>query len=98
MWDNYSSDYYERRCSELREEIAALEAQDYKENHVTGKEAEEALSHHLEQLERLGATLEDDICTILRKLMASSKLREEIADRERLLKEYTSELWSAKGL
>lgn len=50
-------------------------------NSYTPEEAEAALEHHLEQLKKLGATLEDDICSILRKgkeLAESSERLEEL--------------------
>lgn len=57
--------------------IAELEAI-LMENRVRTAEAEEALSHHLSQLQRLGATLEDNVCSILRKVLAQAQAREEL--------------------
>lgn len=48
------------------------------QNEVGLTEAQEALSHHLEQLQRLGATLEDDVCGVLRKVIAQAEAREEL--------------------
>ena len=90
-------DYWERVCKSIREQIAELQAKDLRENHVSEEEARKALSHHLEQLERLGATLEDDICGILRKVEASAKIKKEIEAKEEKLRECTSEMFSAKG-
>ena len=55
-------------------------------NSYTPEEAEAALEHHLEQLKKLGATLEDDICSLLRKgkelAEASQKLEELLTELE----------------
>ena len=48
------------------------------ENEIRSKEAREALGHHLRQLQRLGATLEDSVCMILRKVIARSEAVEEL--------------------
>ncbi len=48
------------------------------ENEIRSKEAREALDHHLRQLQRLGATLEDSVCMILRKVIARSEAVEEL--------------------
>lgn len=48
------------------------------ENKIRSKEAREALDHHLRQLQRLGATLEDSVCMILRKVIARSEAVEEL--------------------
>lgn len=48
------------------------------ENEIRPQEAEEALEHHLRQLQRLGATLEDNVCMILRKVIARSEAVEEL--------------------
>lgn len=45
------------------------------ENEVTAERAAEALKHHLNQLTQLGATLEDDVCEILRKCIAAPRPR-----------------------
>ena len=49
-------------------------------NHVSPIEVEDAITQHLIQLQRLGATLEDNICEILRKVLAQVKAREELYD------------------
>lgn len=54
-------------------------------NSYTPEEAEVALEHHLEQLKKLGATLEDDICSILRK-------GKELAEASQRLEELLTEL------
>lgn len=54
-------------------------------NSYTPEEAEAALEHHLEQLKKLGATLEDDICSILRK-------SKELAEASQRLEELLTEL------
>ena len=51
------------------------------ENEIRPQEAREALEHHLSQLQRLGATLEDNVCMILRKVIARSEAVEEL-DRQ----------------
>lgn len=48
------------------------------ENEIRPQEAREALEHHLRQLQRLGATLEDNVCMILRKVIARSEAVEEL--------------------
>lgn len=47
-------------------------------NEIRPQEAREALEHHLRQLQRLGATLEDNVCMILRKVIARSEAVEEL--------------------
>lgn len=47
-------------------------------NEIRSQEAREALEHHLLQLQRLGATLEDSVCMILRKVIARSEAVEEL--------------------
>lgn len=42
------------------------------ENEIQSQVAREALEHHLRHLQRLGATLEDSVCMILRKVIARS--------------------------
>ena len=63
----------------------------------TDEEINNALCHHLSQLERLGATLEDDVCEVLRKIQLVSDIRHKIEARAAVLKEYTSEYWNASG-
>ena len=48
------------------------------ENEVTAERAAEALKHHLNQLTQLGATLEDDVCEILRKYIARAEAEKEL--------------------
>lgn len=36
---------------------------------LTPERVQSALDHHLEQLQQLGATLEDDVCDVLRTLL-----------------------------
>lgn len=48
------------------------------ENEVTAERAAEALEHHLNQLSQLGATLEDDVCEILRKCIARAEAEKEL--------------------
>ncbi len=48
------------------------------ENEIRPQVAREALEHHLHQLQRLGATLEDSVCMILRKVIARSEAVEEL--------------------
>jgi len=47
-------------------------------NSISKQEAEEALELHLAQLQRLGATLEDSVCSILRKLIKRAEAIEEL--------------------
>lgn len=54
---------------------------------ISKDEAAAALEHHLSQLERLGATLEDDICAILRKLIEQADIRKEIEKQAEHLRE-----------
>lgn len=56
-----------------------------RENHFTPSEVEEAISHHLKQLSRLGATLEDNVCSILRKAKAQAEARQELEQIEEKL-------------
>lgn len=48
------------------------------ENEVKAADAREALKLHLNQLQRLGATLEDSVCMILRKVIAQAEAIEEL--------------------
>jgi hypothetical protein len=48
------------------------------DNEIRSGEAKEVLEHHLNQLQRLGATLEDSVCGILRKVIARSEAEEEL--------------------
>ncbi len=57
--------------------ISALKRR-VEENEIRPREAREALEHHLRQLHRLGATLEDSVCGILRKVIAQSEAVEEL--------------------
>ena len=56
--------------------------QKLRSNAVSAGEAAEALQHHLTQLGRLGATLEDDVCAVLRKYIAQEEARTAIAKLE----------------
>lgn len=60
----------EERISSLKRQI--------EENKIRPQEAREALEHHLRQLQRLGATLEDNVCMILRKVITRSEAVEEL--------------------
>ena len=51
------------------------------ENEIRAEDAKEALELHLHQLQRLGATLEDSVCGILRKVIARSEAVEELDRR-----------------
>lgn len=55
-------------------------------NSYTIGQVDDAISHHLEQLTKLGATLEDDICQLLRKVReqaeASQRLEELLSELE----------------
>lgn len=48
------------------------------QNEVSIANAHEALEHHLNQLLRLGATLEDNVCEVLRKVIAQTEAIEEL--------------------
>lgn len=48
------------------------------ENEIRAEDAKGALELHLHQLQRLGATLEDSVCGILRKVIARSEAVEEL--------------------
>lgn len=61
-------------------------------NGYTVQEAQEALSHHLEQLKKAGATLEDDICQLLRKTIELAEASQRL---EELSREY--ELRTMRG-
>lgn len=55
-------------------------------NEVELQDARDALDHHLDQLRRLGATLEDDVCAVLRKVIAQAEARQELREISDLLK------------
>lgn len=68
----------------MEQQIKALTAT-IESNKVSLRDAQEALDHHLNQLSRLGATLEDDVCGVLRKVIAQAQARQELeAIREKL--------------
>lgn len=48
------------------------------ENEVSVQKAQDALTHHLLQLKQLGASLEDDVCEVLRKVIAQAEAIEEL--------------------
>ena len=48
------------------------------ENEVKAADARAALDLHINQLQRLGATLEDSVCMILRKVIAQAEAIEEL--------------------
>lgn len=48
------------------------------ENEIRAEDAKGALELHLNHLHRLGATLEDSVCEILRKVIARSEAEEEL--------------------
>lgn len=48
------------------------------DNGIRSEDARKALELHLSQLQRLGATLEDSVCGILRKVIARSEAEEEL--------------------
>lgn len=63
----------------LRNELRELEVR--KENlHISSEEAKEALEFHLEQLSRRGATLEDSICLLLRRLIEIEEISNRIEE------------------
>lgn len=86
-----TAEYYRQRCNDLREQIAEQER--VKQQHsFTERDAQEALQHHLQQLEKLGATLEDDVCNILRKAIAQARANAEIEHLQQLLSSNLREL------
>lgn len=65
--------------------IEELKQRDRRENYITVDEVRDAIEHHLQQLQKLGATIEDDVCIVLRKIESSIIIREQIEKvRERL--------------
>lgn len=60
----------EKRVKELKKTL--------QRNEVSVANAHEALEHHLNQLNRLGATLEDNVCEVLRKVIAQAEAIEEL--------------------
>lgn len=52
---------------------------------VSPDAAQEALNLHLEQLKRLGCTLEDSVCCILRNIIESGELQKLIDEKNRLI-------------
>ena len=75
------------KLQNLQRELGELKSKQYSLR-VSAKEAEEALELHLEQLHRLGATLEDSICIILRKVIENAELQKEIDEKEELIRIY----------
>lgn len=56
--------------TENKEERKARLQETIRQNRVTAAEIEDALNHHLEQLQAAGCTCEDDVCCVLRKMLA----------------------------
>ena len=76
-------DNYEEKIKEL----------EFKRSEVlpTEQQINEALEHHLQQLQRSGATLEDDVCQILRKMLEAAELTKEIEENKLILKRHQRE-------
>lgn len=72
-----------KTIGQLRDDIGELRAR-ISRNGYTVEEVEQALEHHHEQLKKLGATLEDDICGLLRRM-------KELAEASKRLEELTEE-------
>lgn len=53
-------------------------------NQYSIEDVEQAINHHLQQLKKAGATLEDDVCLLLRKV-------KRLAEAEKRLSELTEE-------
>lgn len=80
-----------KTIAQLREDIGELRAR-ISRNGYTVEEVEAALEHHHEQLKRLGATLEDDICGLLRRMKELAEAQKRL---EEAVKEY--ELRTMRG-
>ena len=88
--------YYTDLCNLCRQDIGEYESE-LSRTLPTDREIEEALEHHLQQLQKNGATLEDNVCQVLRKLLKASEIRQKIERREKDLREYQGELWNVTG-
>lgn len=71
----------EKRIVELQEEIQGLQAR-IDRLQISKNRAEEVLEFHLEQLQKLGLTLEDSVCEVLRTLIEQSELQEQIEKKK----------------
>lgn len=71
------SNNFESSCQDLNRRIAEQE-RTIEQNEVSAEYAQEALELHLQQLERLGAHLEDSVCCVLRKVIARAEAEAEL--------------------
>ena len=83
-----NTEYWEESCRRLEAEIKS-ERMTIEDNIPTLQEAVDALAHHQQQLVRLGATLEDSVCAILRKTIEQAKAAQRLTEKEK-------ELWECK--
>ena len=74
-------------CEKCRADIKEYEAE---LNRVlpTRNEIEQALEHHKEQLKASGATIEDDVCQVLRKTLQAAEIRSKIEAKKEDLTRY----------
>lgn len=78
------------KAKELQREIDVLRMDLFRTS-VTKAEAKEALEFHLLQLERLGATLEDNVCQVLRKVMEQADILARLDEKVEYLRELQRE-------
>lgn len=69
----------QHQANSLQEQIE-VERKSIRENSYTIGQIDDAISHHLEQLRKLGATLEDDICQLLRKVKAQAEASQRLEE------------------
>lgn len=82
---------HQSRIAELSQERNEL-LRKQEELAVSPAEGREALDLHLEQLKKLGVSLEDSVCGILRKVIESGELQKEIDEKNRLIRNHQREL------
>ena len=82
--------YYSDLCDELSAKIKELRIKRV-EVTPTEEEIKDALDFHLQQLQKSGATLEDSVCQVLRKLLEAAEISKDIEKKEAKFKEYLDE-------
>lgn len=78
QYKNKAVNKYSNKTISMSDDRISYLKRQIDENWIRPKDAREALELHLSQLQRLGATLEDSVCGILRKVIARSEAEEEL--------------------
>ena len=95
MWEDER--YYQELCNKYYG-LLADENNKIRENIPSVERAKEVLNHHLEQLKKAGATLEDDVCEVLRGVIEQAEAYEKAKKYRERVDEYQRELDNIRGL